>query len=155
MQSALSKLLVERGMLSKQHQVGCLQEHCLLGWGRSIFLNILPLFISLQELFPRHLYAGPTFLRLPRETPDLPLTPLSSKYWVITPKHLQSRGVERERAIKVSRCPEIIIRWCHRPEVEIMNTPWGRGKGSKEMWNCDLRGHFEGCCASPLSLALN
>lgn len=27
-----------------------------------------------------------------------------------------------ERAIKVSRCPEIIIRWCLRPDTRIMNT---------------------------------
>lgn len=38
-QSALSKLLEERGILSKQHQVCCLQEHRLLGWGCSIFCH--------------------------------------------------------------------------------------------------------------------
>ncbi len=45
-------------------------------------------------------------------------TPLSSEYWGYYLLHLQSRGVER--AIKVSHCPEIIIRWCLRPRLEIM-----------------------------------
>lgn len=62
-------------------------------------------------------------------------TPLSSKYWGYYLPHLQSRGVER--AIKVSHCPEIIIRWCPRLGLEIMSAlvgPRGRRKGSGGMW---------------------
>lgn len=61
---------------------------------------------------------------------------LSSEYWGYYLLHLQSRGAER--AIKVSHCPEIIIRWCLRPGLEIMIVlvgPGGRRKGSEGMWD--------------------
>lgn len=64
------------------------------------------------------------------------LCPNSSEYWGYYLSHLQSRGVER--AIKVSHCPEIIIRWCLRPGLEIMSAlvgPRGRRRGSEGMWD--------------------
>lgn len=65
-----------------------------------------------------------------------PPTPLSSEYSGYYLLHLQSRAAEM--AIKVSHCPEIIIRWCLGLGLEIMSAllgPQGRRKGSGGMWD--------------------